>query len=241
MENLNDFDDMVIMNIMKFLPLEDVMKFAEIRPSIKQHLWMLPKVQYQTYWEYDDAIDSRPYGMEILGLYLAHSKNLDFNKLETGLEAACEQNNVEHVRALVERGAQDTQSAFHTACKNGFIDIVRYLAFVDTMDIHRGSRTAFHYGRYEVVKFLVDNRREFMYFPLNEAIRRDHFDVFLHLLDYDISEREKEKALIVACKLNKYWEVHELLVLGVGKQLNLHIKYSKNHVIMSILREYGYV
>jgi len=148
-------DNIEILNILEYLPLEYVMMLKLFKPSIKNYLHNLFSVQYPSHDEFIISIKKRSL---ILDLYLKHAKNIDVCKLYFGINIACKHGDFELVRDFLERGAQFIGWGLHLAMEEGNIDIIDLIFRNGTEDYYLdyGVIAAYKNGHKRVVEYLLD-------------------------------------------------------------------------------------
>jgi len=177
-------DNIEILNILEYLPLEYVMKLALFRPSIKNYLHNLFSVQYPSHEEFVNSIKTR--SSSIIDLYLKYSKNINIHKLFSGLITVCKRGREparEIARYFFDR---DTQCiGYETWIMHGHFskteddDEVKYVAYNNREQnrrIYYSSSTSFARGYKNIAEYILDRNLTNINNCFENACLNDYID-----------------------------------------------------------------
>ncbi|MBA95587.1 MAG: hypothetical protein CMP21_07710 [Rickettsiales bacterium] len=187
-------------------------------------------------------------------LLSASSYRLQKNQRKNGLQQAVLNNNIEQVKALLQKGNvhKNTndfkEDALYLAISKGYIDVVRLLlaANVSVNAVDRDGYTPLHVavinGKLDIARLLIDHNanvnavssNELSHVPLHNAVISGNTNMVRLLIksevNVDVACQSNKTALLYAVESfkqnNIYKDIIELLIMG-GANLNIRFNVSQ--------------
>ena len=97
----------------------------------------------------------------------------------------CKRGNLDEVKLLIDRGADDWNLGFYHACREGHLDIVKFMIEKGANNWYLGIYYACEGGHLDIVKLMIEKGAEYSSrrWGMVEASKREHFDIVKYMIE----------------------------------------------------------
>lgn len=213
-----------IFSYSKYL-LEKDMKHICMANSLKLLKYVRPRFNFGVFFNICRYCDT--------DIVKAIIKKKRFRNWNPGLYGACRRGDMETVKLMISKGANDYYEAFIRACIGGNVEIVKLMMSKDVSEFAERWRFGFEKackkGHFEIVQLLIEKGFDDFYMGFKLACEKGHIKIAQLLL----STTKKEisiSSLFDSCK-NGHLEITRLLINNgakicyyCGKSMEEHLK-----------------